>query len=210
MDVLRPSGIASLAACLVVGGCVAFFLRDSSSWANFSGIWGLCVSLVGFAITIYTLLQTRKDAEDSRKKVEEAVARAEQAVKDAEEQSRRGMELVRKEVWRSDHIRLATLLRAIQEAVTLHDWKRVLICVDETPRLTRRLAEIADLAPADQQQFRVWADGLRSLEVFVRKNRLDDREKGLRQADEAMVVSLLGQLDAMEAKSLHDAVGGGQ
>src|SRR4051812_35376535 len=124
MDVLRPRWIASIAVCLLGGVCVAFFLRDSSSVANFSGIWGLCVSLVGFAITIYTMLQTRQIARESQRKVEVAVARAEQTVKDAEEQSRRGTELIRKEVWRSDHARLTSLLRAIREAVTKRDWQR--------------------------------------------------------------------------------------
>ena len=210
MDVLRPRWIGSIAACLLVGSCIAYYLRDSSPVSNFSSIGGLCVSLVGFAITIYTMHQTRRIARESQQKVEEAVARAEQTVNDAREQSRRGIELIRKEVWKSDHDRLRSLLRDIRKAVTERDWPRVLICAEETPRLTTRLAAIADLAPDDQKQFRAWADDLRSLEVFVRKNRMDDKEKGLRTADEAMVVALIGQLDAMEAKSLHDAVGGGQ
>ena len=138
------------------------------------------------------------------------MARAEQAVNDATEESRRGTELIRKEVWKSDHDRLRSLLRDIRKAVTERDWPRVLIYAEETPLLTIRLATIAGLAPDDQEQFRAWADDLRSLEAFVRKNRKDDTEKGLRPADEAMMIALLGQLDAMAAKSLHDAVGGGQ
>ena len=210
MDLLRPRWIVAIGVCLLVSGCIAFFLRNCSSGANFASVWGLCVSLVGFAVTIYTMLQTRQIAKESQEKVEEAVARAEQAVKDAEEQSRRGTELIRREVWKSDHARLTNLLRVIREAVTERDWPRVLICVEETPRLTRRLAAIADLTPDDQLEFQVWADELGFVDRFIRKNRLDARDGGLKPEHEVMIVSLLGRLDAMEAKSLHDAVGGGR
>ena len=65
MDMFRPRWIGSIAASLMVGLCLAFYLRDSSVGGNFSSILGLWVSLVGFAITIYTMLKTRTISRES-------------------------------------------------------------------------------------------------------------------------------------------------
>src|SRR5665213_2436480 len=94
MDVLRPRWIATIAFSLSIGGCLAYYLCDASAAANFSSIWGLAVSLIGFAITISTMLQTQRIAREAQEKIQKAAERSEKAVADAYRQASAAMERV--------------------------------------------------------------------------------------------------------------------
>jgi heme/copper-type cytochrome/quinol oxidase subunit 1 len=92
MDVLRPRWMIPLAACLLGGFCAAIYWNDSTAGANFSSIWGLCVSVVGFVITIATMLQTQHIAREAQRRIQEAADRSEKSVADAYRQVRLAME----------------------------------------------------------------------------------------------------------------------
>src|SRR4051812_15083284 len=81
--------VGLVAAAFLVGiGVVAYQLRDGSPTANAHSIAGLWVSVLGFAVTMYTLYQTQKVSEESQRSIEAAAARAEETVKKANAQVR--------------------------------------------------------------------------------------------------------------------------
>ena len=94
-------GVLLLAATLVI----ALNHRENSTFANFSSIWGLSVSLIGFVITIYTLFETQHVARraqrevqnatiEVQRKIEDAAKQAQEAVKNAQEQIRQLLDTV--------------------------------------------------------------------------------------------------------------------
>jgi type VI protein secretion system component VasK len=113
-------GVWQLGWVLVVGGVVvllgltlsiALYHRESNTFANFASIWGLCVSLIGFGLTIYTLIETQRVAREAQQeiqtatieaqqKIQEAARQAQEAVTQAQEQTRQMLERVRHPVLR--------------------------------------------------------------------------------------------------------------
>jgi hypothetical protein len=208
MDETRPVITLATVAVLIVGGAVAYYWRGEGEFANFSSIFGLGVSVVGFGITILTMLQTQHIAREAQRKIQEAAERAEQLVDRSHEQARRGMDLIRREISRSVHDSLASLLRRLLDSAEQGNWHRALLCAELSPGLAGRLAEVAWISPEESQQLRGWADDLRDLEGFIRKNRMEGQAGGLSRGHGDLIRRLIGRLEAMEARSLGGAMGG--
>ena len=68
----RWTGIWLIALLMSVGGwAVGFWLaylhRGDSEWANFAGIAGLCLAVVGFPFTIYSLWETQRAGREAQR-----------------------------------------------------------------------------------------------------------------------------------------------
>ncbi len=125
---------------LLLGFILAYLFRDTTQTANFASIWGLWVSLIGFAVTIYTLIETQKISQEAQQKIENAASRAQQAIEDSQEQIRQAVNTIRREVLHSDHAFLLLLLRGLRDAADGGQWDRALFCAEHSPRLAMRIA----------------------------------------------------------------------
>ncbi len=207
MDESRPVIAVATVAVLIVSGAIAYYCRGAGEFANFSSILGLGVSVFGFGITIWTLLQTQDIAREAQRKIQAAADHAEQLVNRSHEQARRGMDLIRREISRSVHDSLASLLRRLLDSAEQGNWHRALLCAELSPGLAGRLAEVAWISPEESIQLRGWADDLRDLEGFIRNNRMAGQAGGLGRGHGDLIRRLIGRLEAMEARSLGGAMG---
>ncbi len=171
-------------ALLGVGLCLALVYRNVGATANFSSIWGLWVALIGFALTIYTMIETQRAAReaqrevqaatiDAQQKIEATVKQAQEAVKNAQEQTRQMLERVRHGVREADFSTLRMWVRALRTAAQQGDWARALLFAEECPGVAERLRNAEGLEDSERQGLREGADNLRLVQAYIRTNRLN-------------------------------------
>src|SRR5258708_884015 len=76
------------AGLFVVGLFVAIAYRKDSELGNIASIWGVCVGIIGFFLTIYTLWDTQRVTREAEAAIKKAAADAELAVQKAQDQTR--------------------------------------------------------------------------------------------------------------------------
>lgn len=189
------AGIAA-GVFLVLGFVLAYGFRETGETANFSSIWGLWVSLIGFALTIYSLYEVQRASRQAQEKVAESVHRAEQTVEEARKETRQAMQAIRREVLHSDHSTLLVFLHGLKDAALRQQWELALFCASQSPRLVSRVAMTADLPEAECTELQGWADDLRSVEAFIRKNRIGKTETGSLQSQHLTTINtIIARLD---------------
>jgi type VI protein secretion system component VasK len=72
---------------LAIGFVLAWLFRDVSELANFSSIWGICIALIGFALTIYTMIETQRASRKAQREVQTATVEAQQKIEEAARQA---------------------------------------------------------------------------------------------------------------------------
>jgi hypothetical protein len=196
---------------LVVGGVllsftvvIALHYRESSTFGNFASIWGLCVGIIGFSVTIYTLFETQRLSRtaqreiqaattEAQKAIQKAASEAQEAVKDAHEQTRLVLERVRHGVRDADFWTLRMWIRELRTAAGLGDWHRALFFAEECPAVAERLRRAERLEEDESQSLREGADNLRLVQAYIRNNRLNTATTG-RPANHAKSVEALAAL----------------
>jgi hypothetical protein len=187
-----PAAVAFVVAAvlLAVGAVVAYHGRDSSAFANFAGIFGLCVGVVGFAVTIYTLVETQRVSRKAEAAIVEAAARAERTVRQAQQQMRRAIDLARRSVRNAESADLLRRVRELQQAAEHRDWHRALFQADECARLARSLAADESLGAATMAALRARAEDMAEVRAFIRLNRMSEEPGGLQTKHEERLEAL--------------------
>jgi hypothetical protein len=143
---------------------VAYFLRDSSASANFSSIAGLGLALIGFAVTIYTVLETRRIAGEAQERIQEAV-------RQSRAETRQAIELVGRELRRADLVLLRGWLQDLEQVARTKDWGRALLRANDCPGMVMHLSSLPGLTPEEQNDLKLAATDLREMHRFIRDNR---------------------------------------
>jgi hypothetical protein len=134
-------------------------------FGNAASVLGLAVSLIGFALTILTLLETQRIEKDARRRIEEAVRTAQKETREAV--AKIGLQLLAAE---SDSLR--RLVSQIQEAHRGSLWTRAAEKCEEAQHLSILLAGNPHLNEEEKRGLRGGAEDLRIIANFIFKNRI--------------------------------------
>ena len=224
LDVWHTLWLLALVVGLVILGIgfwQALAYRDVGETANFSSIWGLWVTLIGFGLTIYTMIETQRAARkaqrevqaatlDAQQKIETSVRQAEEAVKNAQEQTRQVLERVRHSVRAADFSTLLMWVRDLRTAASGGDWHRALLLAEECPALAERLRNAEGLEESERQGLREGADNLRLVQAYVRNNRLTTptQTTGLAANHAKNVEALAALLEQLGGRLYHELTKG--
>ena len=159
--------------------CIAIYNRENSTFANFAGIWGLFVGLIGFVLTIYTVFETQRVSRAAQEAIQRAAREAQEAVKNAQDQTRQMLERVRNGMRAADFSTLYMWTRELRSAAMLGNWHRALVLAEECPRVAEHLANAEGIEDEERQALRERADDLRLVHAYITKNLLTTETKGL-------------------------------
>jgi ElaB/YqjD/DUF883 family membrane-anchored ribosome-binding protein len=204
---------------LAVGFRQALAYRDVGETANFSSIWGLWVALIGFGLTIYTMIETQRAARKAQREVQAATVEAQQAirkaaseaqeaVKNAQEQTRQVLERVRHGVREADFSTLHMWVRELRTAATRGDWHRALLFAEECPAVAERLRNAAGLEDSERQGLREGADNLRLVQAHIRDTRLNTARMDLAAKHAKSVEALAALLERLGGRLHHEPTKG--
>jgi hypothetical protein len=172
-------------------------------WSGAATFWGFIVGIVGFALTIWTVLQVEKVNREAQQqvglilgqaqvRVELSVQRAQQTVERAEQQTREATTRIGEHllVWEGESL-TRLVLAAIQAAETLQ-WNVVLAMCQEAAHAGVMLAANPVLEENERTALRAASDELTVIMGWVRKNRAE-------KAASASLVLPAQQLDRLLA-----------
>jgi hypothetical protein len=198
---------------------IALYHQDNSTFANVGSIWGLFVGLIGFAVTIYTLFETKRASREAQQEIQKATVEAQQrieaaarqaqeAVKQAQEQTRQVLERVRHGVREADFATLRMWVRELRTAARLGDWHRALLFAEECPAVVERLRNAAGLEDSERQGLSQGADNLRLVKEHIRNTRLNTSTLGLAANHAKSVEALAALLERIGGRLFHEPTKG--
>lgn len=204
---------------LAVTFVVAYVYRENGPFANFAGIWGLFVGLIGFVVTIYTLFETQRVSRQAQEEIQKATVAAQQeiqkaardaqeAVKAAQEQTRQILDRVRHGVREADFRVLHMWVRELRNAAAVGDWHRAIVFAQECPELAERLRHAEGLENAERLGLREGADNLRLVQEYIRNNRLNSQTPGLAANHTKSVGALATLLERLAGRLHHEPTKG--
>jgi len=198
---------------------MALYNRESGSFANVASIWGLCVGLIGFGVTIFTLFETQRVSRKAQQEIQAATIEAQQAiqkaareaqeaVKNAQAQTRQVLERVRHDVRETDFATLYMWVRELRTAAGLGEWQRALLFAEECPAVAERLRRAEGLEDSEREGLGVGADNLRLVQAHIRRNRQNTEIKGLAADHAKNVQALAALLEQLRGRLHHEGLKG--
>jgi hypothetical protein len=155
-----------LAVLIIVGIAAAVgYVYQEGTLANIASIVGLAVSVLGFVITIWTVI-------DARKQITEAADRAEEAVAEAREESRRAIAGIAALLRAGDCAALQTGIENVRQDAKDAQWARAAYRCHECRRVAIRLEQDEHMTDEEKSGLRAVADNLLLILQFIEKNRL--------------------------------------
>jgi hypothetical protein len=133
-----------LVLLLAIGGCavgfwLAYLHRDDSEWANYAGIAGFCLALVGFPFTIYSLFETQRASREAQRQAAEAAREAKAVVEQAREDTKQALKKVAMMLLVEDLERLYSAVNAVLDFGDHAIWSRALLHCREAGSLAAAL-----------------------------------------------------------------------
>ena len=163
-------------------------------YANHASVLGLLVSIIGFALTMWTVYETLKVSTKAQRETSVAVREARQETMELLERIRIKMmgDTCEQAFWFATEarhaIRAATWLRAAERC---HD----------AQILASRLTSFRDLTDAERISIRTAVENLRSTIAFIEKNRLKPEPAQGMPADKVQAIdSLIDELDKIRSR----------
>src|SRR5262249_4419772 len=136
----RPLTVA-LIALIVVGGLAVWNRLTVAGWfdsaANMASVLGLLVSVVGFALTILTMLDTQQITREAERRIEAAARHAQEAVERAQQETRQAVERIAAQLRSADCAALGRWVRDLRQAAFDAQWPRALYRAQECQWLAR-------------------------------------------------------------------------
>jgi hypothetical protein len=133
-----------LVLLLAVGGWavslrLAYLYRSDSAWANFAGIAGLGLAMVGFPFTIYSLFEAQRTGREAQRQAARAAQEAQAAVEQARLDTRQALERVAMMLLVGDLERLNAAVNAVLDFGDHAIWPRALLHCREAGALAAGL-----------------------------------------------------------------------
>src|SRR6266404_6254888 len=133
-----------LVLLLAVGGWaiglrLAYLYRGDGEWANFASIAGLCLAIVGFLFTIYSLLETQRAGREAQRQAVEAAREAKAAVEQARVDTKQALEKVAMMLLVGDLERLHAAVNTVLDFGDHAIWPRALLHCREAGNLAAAL-----------------------------------------------------------------------
>jgi hypothetical protein len=191
-------GFVSGAGILLVAVVVAIVFQEGTL-GNIASIVGLAVSVLGFVVTIWTVL-------DAREQIKDATDRAEKAVAQATEETRRAVEGIAGQLRASDCASLRHGVEDIRQAARDKNWSRALYRCEDSQILAFRLAADQHLSSAEALTLRTALDELRVIQRFIERNRLAGQAGSLRKDQLEALDAMVAVLAQIQARFHHESL----
>lgn len=184
-----------LAAALVL----AILLREGTV-GNVASIVGLAVSVLGFVVTIWTVL-------DARLQIEEAGRRATEAIEQANAQARQRMEGIAVQLHLADCAAFQSAVEDLRQAARDGNWHRALYRGQECLIAAMRLAHDQRLTPQERGALVAAQEDFQTIIRFIEQWRLEGQGGFLRNHQVQALNVIIGILIQIRARLLHQTLG---
>ena len=148
---------------------LALFRHELSAFCdrfgNAASVAGLLVSLIGFALTLWTVYETQRASRAAQEKIREEVTAAQQETR--ETVAKIGLQLLHAE---SDST--LRLITEVRRASREQQWLRAAEKCQEAKQAAIHLTANPHLTPEEKRALREGADNLQLILEFIEKNRL--------------------------------------
>jgi hypothetical protein len=163
---------------------------------NVASIVGLAVSVLGFVVTIWTVL-------DARQQIKEAGDRAGKAIDQAREEARRAVGGIAAQLLAADCAALRSGVEDLRQAAQDKKWPRAVYRCQECRTVAYRLAHDHRLTSEETSQLRGAADDFQLVLRFVEKKRLAGQVGLLQDSHVQSLDDVIGLLAQIQARLHH-------
>jgi hypothetical protein len=192
---------------LAVGGWalgfwLAYLHRTDSEWANFAGIAGLCLAIVGFPFTIYSLFEAQRAGREAQKQAAKAAQEAKAAVVQAREDTKQTLEKVAMMLLAGDLERLSAAVTAVLDFGDHAIWPRALLHCREAGALAATLRVNPRLQENERTTLSPGVEALTRAQTSITENRINKNtmKRGLPRTHSINLQSLAVSLTAVRAR----------
>jgi hypothetical protein len=185
-----------------VGTWLAYRYRGDSELANFAGIAGLCVALVGFPFTIYSLFETQRAGREAQRQAVEAAREARRAVEQARLDTKQALEKVAMMLLEGDLERLQAAVNAVLDFGDHAIWPRALLHCREAGNLAAALRVNPRLQENERTTLAQGTEALTLAQSYITDNRINKNTTtcGLHRTHAASLRRLAQSLTAVRAR----------
>jgi hypothetical protein len=162
------------AALFLTGALILAIVFREGTFGNVASILGLAVSILGFVITIWTVL-------DARQQIQDAGDRATDAIAQAREETRRVVGGIAAQLFASDCAVLRTQVEDLRQAAQDGTWPRAVYRCQESRSILFRLAHDARLTEQEKSNLRLSGDELQDIRRFIEDYRLGGQSGRLKK-----------------------------
>jgi hypothetical protein len=200
----------ALLTLIVVGALALWYRQRVAEWcdwaANVATVLGLLVSIVGFALTILTMLATQQISREAQRRIEEAARHAEEAVERAQQETRQVVERIASQHRSADRAALGRLVQDLRQAAVNAQWERAAFRAQDCHWLALRLSCDLALHAEERSELQNSAKNLIELQRFIEKNRLPGSPRGLNTSQLGYLDAVIRLLGTLEGRLLHEAM----
>ncbi len=196
-----------LVLLLAIGGwaagfCLAYLHRSDSEWANYASIAGLCLAVVGFPFTIYSLFEAQRAGREAQRQATDAAREAKAVVEQAWLDTKQALEKVAMMLLAGDLERLQVAVNAALDFGDHAIWPRALLHCREAGNLAAALRVNPRLPEEDRTTLAQGAEALALAQTAINDNRIkkNTTTSGLPRTHAANLRSLAMSLTAVRAR----------
>jgi hypothetical protein len=189
----------AVGALLLIGAAVLAVVFREGTLGNVASIVGLAVSVLGFVVTIWTVL-------DARQQIKESAKRAEEAIAQARAEARRTIARIATQLRAADCAALRSGVEDLRQAALDSQWARAVYRCQECRVLAYRLAPDQHLTAAEASALRSAADDLQLIRRFIEKNRMEGQLGSLQERQIERLDSTIALLAQIQARLHHESL----
>jgi hypothetical protein len=188
---LRPILVLACVLALVSLLLVFAFHDDTRPFvdpiANHASVLGLAVSVVGFALTVWTILDTMRASRE--------------AILEAKKETKNLLLRIRGQLMGETCDQAFYFATGARQAVREGAWRRAAEQCQDARQLSARLLHFRELTPAERTAIRDLMEDLKTAVAFIEKNRLKDNPPAGLPADKlAPLDSLIDELGQIRSR----------
>jgi hypothetical protein len=191
----------------IIGGCIlavvsafAVVFRDAAPLANITSIVGLAVSILGFIVTIWTVI-------DARQQIKDAADRAEKAIAKAGAEARRAVAGIATQLRSADCAALRRAIEDLRQAALDRKWPRTIVRCQESRPVVLRLAQDSNMTEEEASKLRGAADDLRLVQRFIESTRPSAQSGSLEDSHLETLDNMIDLLSKLQARFHHESLG---
>lgn len=187
----------SVGGFILVTAIVIGVIFRNTALGNILGVVGLAVSVVGFVVTIWTVL-------DAREQIRQAGNRAEEAIHHAREEGRQTIAGIADQFLAADCAALLRSVEDLRQAAQDRKWPRAVYRCQECRFVAYRLAPHLRLADQERSELRRAADDFLLIQRFIENYRLDGQSGTLKPAALNSLDRTIGLLQQIQSRLYHE------
>jgi hypothetical protein len=186
-------------AVMLVGAVTLGIAFRGGTLGNVASIVGLAVSVLGFVVTIWTVL-------DARQQIKDAADRSEKAIAQAREEVGRAVGGIASQLLAADCAVLRTGVQDLRQAAQDMKWPRAVYRCQECRTVAYRLAHDSRLTGEETSKLREAADDFQLIQRFIEKNRLAGQAGLLQDRHIQSLDDVIGLLARIQARFHHGSL----